>query len=83
MKGQAQTHSLKTANIYDGKAETIEEKLLSVCSQLQILLNKVFGFRSDGASVMIGCRSGVAVRLRGQNCEVISIHCRATQASFS
>lgn len=83
VKGQAQTHFLKIADICDGKAETIEEKLLSVCSQSQISLNKVFGFGSDGAAVMTGCRSGVAVRLRGHNCEMISIHCGAHRLALA
>ena len=46
-------------------------------SQPQISLNKVFGFGTDGALVMTGCRSGVAVHLRGQNNEMTSIHCYA------
>ena len=44
-----------------------KQLLLSLCSQSGISLNKVLGFGSDGASVMTGCRSGVAVRLRGHN----------------
>ena len=83
MKGQARTHFLKIANISYGKAETIEGKLLSVCSQSEVSLNKVFGFGSDGASVMTGCRSGVALRLRGQNHEMISIHCGAHRLALA
>lgn len=83
VKGRAQTHFLKIADICDGKAETIEGKLLSVCSQSQISLNMVFGFGSDGASVMTGCRSGVPMRLRGQNREMISIHCGAHRLALA
>ena len=73
MKVQAQTHFLKIANIIDGKAETIEGKLLSVCSQSEITMNKVFGFGSDGASVMTGC----------QNHEMVSIHCGAHRLALA
>ena len=72
VKDQAQTHFLKI-DICDGKAETIEGKL-NVFRQSEISMNKVFGFGSDGASVMTGCR-GVAVRLRGQSHEIsIVVH---------
>ena len=83
VKGEAQTHFLTISDISDGKAETIEGKLLSVCSQSGISLNKVLGFGSDGASVMTGCRSGVAVRLRGHNPEIISIHCGAHRLALA
>ena len=56
---------------------------MSVCSQSQISLNKVLGFGSDGASVMTGCRSGVAVRLRGHNHEMISLHCGAHRLALA
>lgn len=83
VEGKAQTHFLRIADISDGRAETIEGKLLSVCSQSEISLNKVFGFGSDGASVMTGCHNGVAVRLRKQNHEMISIHCGAHRLALA
>lgn len=61
VKGEAQTHFLKIADISNGKAEKIEGKLLSVCSQSEISLNEAFGFGSDGASVMTGCCSALDV----------------------
>ena len=54
-----------------------------MCSQSGISLNKVLGFGSDGASVMTGCRSGVAVCLRGHNPEIISIHCDAHRLALA
>ena len=83
VEGQAQTHFLKIADICDGKAETIKGKLLSVCNQSEISMNKVFGFGSDDASVMTGCRSGVAACLRSQNHEMISIHCGAHRLALA
>ena len=67
----------------DGKAGTIKGKLLSVCNQSEISMNKVFGFGSDDASVMTGCRSGVAACLRSQNHEMISIHCGAHRLALA
>ena len=44
----------------NGKAETIEQKLLEICQTCKISLMKVAGFGSDGAAVMVGKTSGVA-----------------------
>ena len=57
--------------------------MLSVCRQADISLSEFFGFESDGASVMTGCRNGVAVRLRNQNPEMISIHCGAHRLALA
>ena len=73
--GLPQTNFFKVVSLQDGKAETIEQKLVEVCQTCKISLTKYFGFGSDGASVMVGRSSGVATRLKKHNSEIISIHC--------
>ena len=69
--------------MYNGKVETIEQKLMEVCQTCKISLTKIFGFGSDGASVMVGRATGVAVRLKEHNTEIISIHCGAHRLALA
>ena len=44
----------------DGKAKTIEQAIVSLIHEVNISVDKIVGFGSDGASNMAGCHSGVA-----------------------
>ena len=81
--GLPQTRSLKVVSLQNGKAETIEQKLVEVCQTCKIPLTNIFGFGSDGASVMVGRSSGVATRLKKHNSEMISIHCGAHRLALA
>ena len=60
VKGLPQTCFLKVVSLLNGKADTIEQKLVEVCQTCKIPLTDVAGFGSDGAAVMVGKTSGVA-----------------------
>ena len=81
VKGLPKTRFLTVASLTDGKAETIEQKLLEVCQACKISLSQIAGFGSDGVSVMVGRSSGVATRLKSHNVEMISIHRLALASS--
>ena len=66
---------LQTLELADGRAETIERALLLCLGSYGVQLDKVSGFGSDGASVMVGFRNGVATRLNTGNPTMLSIHC--------
>ena len=83
VKGLPKTRFLTVASLTDGKAETIEQKLLEVCQACKISLSQIAGFGSDGASVMVGRSSGVATRLKSHNVEMISIHCGAHRLALA
>ena len=83
VKGLPKTRFLTVASLTDGKAETIEQKLLEVCQACKISLSQIAGFGSDGASVMVGRSSGVATRLKRHNVEMISIHCGAHRLALA
>lgn len=74
VEGLPQTWFLKVVTLQDGKADTIEQKLVEVCQMCKISMTNILGFGSDGASVMVGKSSGVATQLNCHN-EMISIHC--------
>ena len=66
---------LQTVELADGRAETIEKALLPCLDNYGLRMDKVSGFGSDGASVMVGRKTGVATRLKRNNPSMLSIHC--------
>ena len=50
-------HSL--VELDDGKATTIYNALIKTLRDDQLAINNLAAFGSDGAAVMVGCRSGV------------------------
>ena len=81
--GDTHTVFLRITDLFDGKAETIETALLQFCDASGISMQKVMGFGSDGAAVMIGRRSGVSTRLRAHNPFMINIHCVAHRLALA
>ena len=57
VEGKVKTGFLHIAELPNGLAVTISEKILQICSELQLDLNKFCGLGSDGASVMLGVRT--------------------------
>jgi hypothetical protein len=49
---------LRTLEMPDGRAKTIESALLSCLQEYGIGIQKVAGFGSDGANVMVVCWCG-------------------------
>lgn len=59
----------------DGRAKTIESALLPCLQEYGVGIQKVVGYGSNGANVMVGCRGGVATRLKKSNPLMLTIHC--------
>ena len=57
------THFMANLKIPDGTAQTITNTMLELLEKRGVQMNKVFGFGSDGASVMTGHKAGVITRL--------------------
>ena len=51
--------------------------LFSITQEAKIPMSKIIEFGSDGASVMVGCRGGVATQLKCHNPAMIAVHCAA------
>ena len=73
--GKLKTRYLKIVDIDDGKAATIVDTITSYLQSSRLDLKTFSSFGSDGASVMTGCRGGVATLLRSLNNKMISVHC--------
>lgn len=74
-EGDPSSAFLKIMDLFDGTAERIVETITTYLEGQKLLLNKLMGFGSDGASVMTGRVSGVATRLNRINPYLVSIHC--------
>ena len=62
-------------DIIDGTANTIVEAIHSFLAKKALDIDKLRGFATDGASVMVGCRNGVATQLKQCCPSLVSIHC--------
>lgn len=58
MAGEVNMRYWKIKDLPNGTAETVENALVSACQEADIPLTKVMGFGSDGASVMVGSKTG-------------------------
>ena len=59
----------------DGTANTIVEAIHSFLAKKALDIDKLRGFATNGASVMVGCRTGVVTQLKQCCPSLISIHC--------
>lgn len=68
------THFLSCQNILSNFA-SIAALLLEEIQNDSLETARLTGFISDGASVMVGKRSGVAARRRDENSVLLNVHC--------
>ena len=83
VEGEVKTSFLCIAELPNGLAVTISEKILQICSELQLDLNKFCGLGSDGASVMLGIRGGVSTLLKQHVPFFVSNHCIAHRLALA
>ena len=88
-KGCVRSRFLSIRDLFDGKAHTIVKAVKEYLETARLCPSNVDCFGSDGASVMVGKRNGVATKLREDNPSMLSIHCinhrlaLATKDAFS
>lgn len=79
-----QTRFLGMLNIPDGTALTIVEAVTKFCDDWNLDINqKLCGLGSDGASVMLGRRGGVATLLKARVPFMIANHCVAHRLALA
>lgn len=69
------TSFLRITDIPNGTAETITGAMMKFVSDNALHITRLCAFGSDGASVMTGRLSGIAVRLMHHNPRMIAVHC--------
>ena len=78
------TSFLGIIEIPDGCAQTILSAIRELCEKYELdLSGKLVAFGSDGAAVMIGCRSGVSTLLKQISPWVIANHCVAHRLALA
>ena len=83
-KGTIECSFLGTFELPNCKAQTITDKICSVCNDLDLPLNeRMCGFGSDGASTMIGRRNGVAAKLKEIVPWLVNNHCVAHRLALA
>ena len=82
-KPELKTHFLRLIDLPDGKADTIMTALLTFLTEMEVPVRKLAGLGSDGASVMVGRKTGVATQLRAINPELINVHCIAHRLALA
>ena len=74
-QAEVKTAFIHIEDLINGTASTITDAILSYCHMKSLDINKLRGFASDGAPVMVGCRTGVAKQLKEASPSLISVHC--------
>lgn len=69
--------------LVDGTADNIVKAIFSLLSEIDISPQQMCALGSDGASVMLGKKNGVAARLRGEIPHLLSNHCVAHQLALA
>ena len=83
-KGIIKCSFLGTFELSNCKAQTITDKICSVCNDLDLsMTEKMCGFGSDGASTMIGSRNGVAAKLKAKVPWLVNNHCVAHRLALA
>ena len=75
VQGKLKSCFLKIVDLEEGKVLTITNAITSYLECSGLGIENMSSFGSDGASVMMGCRSGVATQLNAHNRQMVSVHC--------
>lgn len=71
------TRFLGIKQLSSADAESIFKEVVDLIEIFGLDISNLVGVATDGASVMVGCRSGVVTRLREVTCGLLATHCIA------
>ncbi|XP_052222893.1 zinc finger protein 862-like [Dreissena polymorpha] len=77
------TYFLSINSLYRADAESIYRKVVNTLGEKGIDITKLTGISTDGASVMVGNKSGVVNRLKADNPGLLATHCVAHRLALS
>lgn len=69
--------------LFDGKAATIKSAIVQTLEEIDVPLEKMCALGSDGASVMLGRKGGVAALLKESVPTLIANHCVAHRLALA
>ena len=80
LDGEVRTRFLSLVELPGGTADQIVDAVLEVFQSKSLSLEKLCGVATDGASAIVGCRTGVTTQLKPF---IISIHCIAHRLALA
>ena len=83
LNGEVCTRFLDLIELPGGTASEIVETVLKVFTLRGMPLEKLCGIATDGASAMVGSRTGVTTQLKRKNPFIVSIHCIAHRLALA
>ena len=75
MNSELKIRFLKIIDLADGKAPTTVDAITSYLASVDLGINTMSSFGSDGANVMTGHHASVATLLHSKNTLMIAVHC--------
>ncbi|XP_063050080.1 uncharacterized protein C17orf113-like [Engraulis encrasicolus] len=81
--GKAETAFLGIYTIKAGMAQSIYSNVVDALKERGLDIHRVMGLGSDGASVMMGCHSGVGALLKKQSAFAVQVHCIAHRVALA
>ena len=83
LEGEVHSRFLCLVELPGGTASEIVDTVLKVFAARSISLEKLCGIATDGASAMVGCRTGVTTQLKQKNPYLLSVHCIAHRLALA
>ena len=74
VSSELKTRFLKIIDLADGRAPTIDA-ITTHLDSVDLGIEAMSSFGSDGASAMTGHHAGVVTLLRSKNAQMITVHC--------
>ncbi|KAM4590951.1 zinc finger protein 862-like [Odontesthes bonariensis] len=82
-RGKAETVFLGNYTIQSGMARSIYSNVVDALKERGLDIRRVIGLGSDGASVMMGCHSGVGALLKQESAFAVQVHCIAHRVALA
>ena len=73
----------ETSTCISVNAKTITKRIIEFTEEANLDMNKLRGIGTDGASTMVGCKSGVVTRLKKTTPSAIGVHCTAHRLNLA
>jgi hypothetical protein len=83
LDGEVHTRFLCLVELPGGTSPEIVDTVLKIFTPRNISIDKLCGMATDGASAMVGCRTGVTTPLEEKNPYLVSIHCIAHRLALA
>ena len=82
-EGEVMNRFFELTELEGATADIIVDTVLQILAQKKLSTDRMFGMATDGASVMVGTRTGVTTQLKKMNPFMLSTHCIAHRLALA